>query len=109
VDPGERDAGARAEQRFVARFATKEAQDKVPDHDLLATLARATNPPGPAERVFVWSPWQLRTLLDGLESRTTPRQLSRRDEPLWDNVWPLLLATAILALEWILRKRFQMI
>ncbi|MFO0933268.1 MAG: hypothetical protein U1E39_11240 [Planctomycetota bacterium] len=109
VDPGERDGDARAEQRFVARFATKEAQDKVPDHDLLATLARATNPPGPAERVLVWSPWQLRTLLDGLESRTTPRQLSRRDEPLWDNVWPLVLATAILALEWILRKRFQMI
>jgi hypothetical protein len=109
VDPLERDAGARAEQRFVARFATKEAQDKVPDHELLATLARATNPPGPAERVFVWSPWQLRALLDGLESRTTPRQLSRRDEPLWDNVLPLILATAILALEWILRKRFQMI
>lgn len=109
VDPGERDAGARAEQRFVARFATKEAQDKVPDHDLLAALARATNPAGPAERVLVWAPWQLRTLVDGLESRTTPRQLSRRDEPLWDNAWPLVLATAILALEWILRKRFQMI
>lgn len=109
VDPGERDGDARAEQRFVARFATKEAQDKVPDHDLLATLARATNPPAPADRVFVWSPWQLRALVDGLESRTTPRQLSRRDEPLWDNVWPLLLATAILALEWVLRKRFQMI
>jgi len=109
VDPPDRDAGARAEQRFVARFATKEAQDKVPDHDLLAAVGRATNPPGPADRTFVYAPWQLRSLVDGLESRTTPRQLSRRDEPLWDNPWPLLLATAILALEWVLRKRFQMI
>lgn len=109
VDPPDRDAGARAEHRFVARFATKEAQDKVPDHDLLAAVGKATNPPGPADRTFVFAPWQLRALVDGLESRLTPRQLSRRDEPLWDNGWPLALATAILALEWILRKRFQMI
>lgn len=108
-EPGERDAGPRAEQRFSARFATKEAQDRSPDHDLLAAATRATFPPSAADRRHVVPPWELRPLLDGLESRTTPRPLSRRDVPLWDNFWPLLIATAILALEWILRKRFQMI
>lgn len=107
VDPPERDGGARAERRIEARFATREDQDKVPDHETLRAVVAATNPPSQAPRLH--APDEVRELLASIPSRTTERVLDRRDEPLWDTPWTLLLVTAILALEWILRKRFQMI
>jgi hypothetical protein len=107
VDPPERDGGARAEHRIEARFATREDQDKVPDHDTLLAVVRATNPASATPRL--WKPWELPGLVDAFQHRTTERVLDRRDEPLWDNAWPLILATLVLAIEWILRKRFQMI
>ena len=107
VDPPQRDGGARAEKRIEARFATTEDQDKVPDHETLRAVVKATNPAGAPVRV--WAPWQLDELAASIPARTTERILARDEVELWDGPWALLLATAVLALEWILRKRFQMI
>ena len=107
VDPPTRDGGARAERPIEARFATAEAQSHAPDHETLRTVVRMTNPAAQAPRL--WAPWQLRELADSIPARSTERILDRKSYPVFDGAWPLLLVTAILALEWILRKRFQLI
>ena len=43
-----------------------------------------------------------------LEDRAE-RVLDRKERPQWDKSWVLLLITALLAIEWLLRKRWQMI
>ncbi len=107
VDPPTRDGGARAEKRIEARFATREAQDKVPDHEGLKALVRVANPAGVAPRLY--APYELGELVESLPARGTERILDRKSISLWDTPWTLALVTAILALEWILRKRMQMI
>jgi hypothetical protein len=107
VDPPERDGGARAEHPFEVRYATKEDQDKVPDHELLKLIVEKTNPPSQPGRL--WAPWQMSDLVRSIPPFSTPQKINPHDEPLWDNAWLLVLVTAILAVEWILRKRFQMI
>jgi uncharacterized membrane protein len=103
VDPLDRSAGTRAEASFEARFATKEDQETRPDHEVLAAIARATDGSGPHPA------WELPRLARELPERATERVLDRREVPLWDTAWVLLLALALLATEWVLRKRLQMI
>jgi hypothetical protein len=107
VDPPTRDGGARAEKRIEAAFATKEDQDTIPDHETLRLLVRLCNPASQEARLL--SPADVRGLVEGLPARTTERETDRRDIPLWDNAWTLLLALALLGLEWVLRKRLQLI
>jgi len=107
VDPPTRDGGARAEKRIDARFATKEGQDKVPDHEGLKALARVGNPASVAVRLY--KPHELSELAESLPARNTERIVERSSKPLWDTPWTIVLVTLILAIEWILRKRLQMI
>jgi len=108
VDPPGRDGGARAERRIEARFGTAEALSRAPDHETLRTVVRMTNPASVAPRL--WAPWQLQELADSIPARTTERVIDRKTTPVWwDGPLPLLLITTLLALEWLLRKRFQMI
>ena len=44
-----------------------------------------------------------------MQARPRERVLDRRERTQWDKQWVLLLITALLALEWGIRKRLQMI
>jgi hypothetical protein len=103
VDPPDRSSGSRAEATIEARFATKEDQDTLPDHATLGAVARRTGGSGPHP------PWDLERLAREMPERATERVLDRQEVSLWDRSWVLLLAVALLGVEWALRKRFQMI
>jgi Mg-chelatase subunit ChlD len=103
VGPPARD---RAEKSVTARFATKEDQDTIPDHE---TLREAANRGNPAQTGRVYAPWEVPGLPAKIPARTTERVLDREEIPLWDTVWTLVLATVLLGVEWVLRKRYQMI
>ena len=107
VEPPTRDGGDRAEERIQVKFATREAQDTVPDHDTLKAIVKATYPPGQAPDLVPL--WGLPKLLDEYPPRSTERVLDRKEIQLWDTPTTLILATILLALEWILRKRYQLI
>jgi len=107
VSPPARDGGERAEKRIEARFATKEAQDTVPDHETLAAIVRMTHPAGSAHPLV--HVWDAKSALDALPPRTTERVSDRQEIQIWDTSTTLLLVVAVLALEWILRKRAQLI
>src|SRR5262249_21370437 len=87
-DPQGRDGGQRAERRVEVRFATKEDQDRLPDHDLLRRVVERTNP---AAHGRVYAPWEIDSLLENIPSRGIERPLDRKDVPLWDTPWLLLL------------------
>jgi hypothetical protein len=107
VAPPARDAGERAEKRIEARFATKEAQDTVPDHETLAAIARVANPVGTSVQPVPI--WEAPDRLASLDARTTERVSDRQEIQIWDSSTTLLLVVGVLALEWILRKRAQLI
>src|SRR5262245_47262708 len=107
VSPPARDGGERAEKRIEARFATKEAQDTVPDHETPAAIARIANPVGTATGLVPI--WDAPAALDRLPPRTTERVSDRQEIQMWDTSTTLFLVVAVLALEWILRKRAQLI
>jgi hypothetical protein len=102
VDPLDRSSGGRAEHSVEARFATQEDQDTLPDHAVLAAVARRTAGSGPHP------PWDLGRVVSDLPERATERVLDRESIPLWDNGWVLLAAVVLLGLEWALRKRLQL-
>ena len=107
VEPSSREGGDRAEKEIDAKFATKEDQDTVPDHVGLRELVKAANPPGQADRTVRL--WELPHVLDALPPRTTDRVTDQREVQLWDTGTPLLLVTLLLGLEWLWRKRYQLI
>ena len=107
VEPASREGGERAEKPIEAKFATKEDQDTLPNHDGLKALVRAANPAGRGQPLV--SLWELPAFLDRLPPQTTERVLDRREVQLWDTSTPLLLVAIVLALEWIWRKRYQLI
>ena len=96
----------RAEERFEVVFRAPEDKLKIPDHESLRYIHQATNP-GTEARVVL--PPQLEKAVDEIRAQPRERVLDRRSVSMWDRSWVLLLAVALLALEWILRKRWQMI
>ena len=102
-----RGGGGRAERRFDALFATAERQQPMPDHPSLARIALETDGYLPDGRVA--RPDELERVAKELPARTARRVLDRRAHTLWDRSWVLLLLVGLLALEWMLRKRWQMI
>lgn len=107
VEPPTREGGERAEKRIEAKFATKEDQDTIPNHADLLAIVKATNPPGQGGALVPL--WELPAALEALSPRTTERVLDRREVQLWDTGATLWLVVAVLALEWLLRKRYQLI
>jgi hypothetical protein len=107
VEPPTRDGGERAEKPIEVQFATKEDQDTVPDHETLAAVVKAANPPGEARPLVRL--WELPATLDALPARAVERVLDRRDVQLWDSGTTLWVVVGVLALEWLLRKRYQLI
>ena len=97
----------RAEKRFEVTYRTREDILKVPDHETLLDIVKATNPAAPAPRVYALH--ELAEAVSAMQARPRERVLDRRERSQWDKSWVLFLITGLLALEWLLRKRWQMI
>jgi hypothetical protein len=97
----------RAEKRFEVRYRAREDILKVPDHTALADVMRATNPEMASPEVFPLH--QMAEAVEAMQARPRERVLDRRERSQWDKTWVLLLITGLLALEWLLRKRYQML
>jgi hypothetical protein len=101
--PGER--AERAEKRFLAESKSAEQRLTLPNHELLKRIARETD-----GRVVALQ--DLPDLVEDperLPSRTVERILDRRERSQWDRGWVLLLLAGLLVVEWIVRRRLQMI
>ncbi|MBI1381665.1 MAG: hypothetical protein GC161_11335 [Planctomycetaceae bacterium] len=88
---------------FEVVLPTRENQDPSPDPLSLSLLARLTG----GEHVELWRLPTLSTQLPGGEERREP--ISSSLEDLWDHWWTLLLLVAVLATEWTLRKRLELV
>ncbi|MFV1958754.1 MAG: hypothetical protein ACC662_05005, partial [Planctomycetota bacterium] len=99
--------GGRAELRFKADYESAELRITIPDHDLLAEIARLTN-----GRLLDGRPASIDRLAEvakEIPPRKVRRVLDRQGRTQWDRWWVLVLLVALLGLEWIVRKRWQMI
>lgn len=97
----------RAERSFEVNFRAREDILKVPDHDTLRDIVAATNPGGGEPTVHKLH--EVDAVVASMQARPRERVLDRRERTQWDKTWVLLLITALLGLEWLLRKRYQMI
>jgi uncharacterized membrane protein len=97
----------RAEKRFEVTYRTREDILKIPDHRTLLDIVRATNQGLAQPRVYSLA--DLGDVVAGIQARPRERVLDRRERTQWDRTWVLLLITGLLALEWLWRKRLQMI
>ena len=100
-------ASERAEKRFEVRFRAREDILKAPDHETLREIMELTNPSSREAKVLKLS--ELKEFVAQTQARPTERVLDRRERTQWDRSWVLLVITALLAIEWLLRKRWQMI
>ncbi|MHC5011542.1 MAG: hypothetical protein ACYTG6_11435 [Planctomycetota bacterium] len=101
------DGGGRAERRFEAEFRAPEKRLTLPNHDLLAQIVKVTDGmlvDGRLARLY-----DMDQLAADLPSRTVQRVLDRRERTQWDKPWVLLLLVGLLAVEWLVRKRWHMI
>ena len=84
--------------RFIVYQDDRELENPAADNQLMKQIAEASG--GEA-----LTPDQLPKYLDSLKGKAFSESLSQTEKKIWDN-WPfLLLFTAILMLEWWLRKR----
>ncbi len=104
---GERATKERAEKRFEVSYRTREDILKIPDHDTLLDIVKATNPKLGEPKVHALH--EIGEAVEGMQARPRERVLDRRERTQWDKTWVLLLITGLLALEWMIRKRLQMI
>ncbi len=97
----------RAEKRFEVTFRAREDVLKVPDHMTLKDIVAATNPSAAEPAVHRLD--EIEEVVAHMQARPRERVLSRQERTQWDKTWVLLLITGLLAVEWLLRKRLQMI
>jgi uncharacterized membrane protein len=95
----------RAERRIRADFRSPEKRETVPNHELLGKIARETG----GHVVPLHHLPALARDPARLPARTIERVLDRKEQTQWDAPWVLLLLVALLAVEWLARKRAQMI
>jgi hypothetical protein len=97
----------RAEKRFEVAFRAREDVLKVPDHETLREIVRLTNPG--THKAEVVGLEDLAEAVRGIESRPREKVLRRDERSQWDRSWVLLAIVALLTIEWLLRKRWQML
>ena len=97
----------RAEKRFEVRFRAREDILKVPDHAALEQIVKVTNPEVAEPRVYKLN--EMAAAVQAMQERPRERVLDRQERSQWDKEWVLLLITVLLGVEWLLRKRWQMI
>lgn len=111
IEVDERSSGSRrverAERRFTVKYRAREDILKVPDHETLAQIVKATNPPSAPQEVLRLD--QLGEIDQRLTARPRERVLDRRQHKQWDKWWVLAIFAGLLGLEWALRKRWQMV
>ncbi len=111
IDRGDAAGGTatkeRAEKRFEVNFRAKEDILKVPDHETLRQIMRVTNPALSDPEVVKL--YEIEDVVKSMQAQPRERVLDRKERTQWDKTWVLLLVTGLLALEWFLRKRYQMI
>lgn len=100
----EKDSERISNAEFEVVIPSLESADPTPDPGALAELSalsggRAVDP---ARLDELW-----REVLAGGEERRDP--ISARLDDIWDHWWTLLAVVAVLAAEWILRKRYQLV
>ncbi len=105
--PGARASRERAERRITVNFRAKEDILKVPDLETMRDIAREANPV--ARKADAIKLYELEDFVAKTQDRPRERVLDREERTQWDKWWVLLLITALLALEWALRKWWQMI
>ncbi len=98
VKRGEAELGS-AEQALAVRESGPEMTDPLPHPDLLARIASVTG--GAHADLSAGFP-SLHTVHESEEVEIG----RRREEPLWDNAWPLAVLAGLLAAEWLLRRRW---
>ena len=112
IDPG-RGVGAslrtseRPEHPFEAYYRAAENVKKMPDLELLKGIRKEANPSGRAGEVLRLP--DLAEYVQNMQTRERERVLERTEKTMWDKWWVLVLITFLLAVEWLLRKRWQMI
>ncbi len=97
----------RAEHPFEAYYRAAENVQKLPDLELLKGIRKEANPPGRAGEVLRLPDLAEHVL--NMQTRERERVLERTEQTMWDKWWVLVLITFLLAIEWLLRKRWQMI
>jgi len=102
-DPDNPDGGPRSPRIITASVPSAENDDPVLDEPLLTAMASSTG--GRYARLA-----DAATLLRGLDDPVRERAVDEPErEELWSGYPPLLLLVALLAAEWILRKRGNLI
>ena len=99
--------GERAERRIQVNFRAKEDILKVPDHEQLREIMRATHGKGVDPTLLGLH--ELSQFVATMKTQPREKVLDRKEETQWDNLLTLLLAVLLLAIEWALRKRWQMV
>ena len=89
------------------KFRAREDILKVPDHETLRDIVKATNPEIATPKVHKLH--EMATAVAEMQERPRERVLDRRERTQWDKMWVLLAMAALMAIEWLLRKRWQMI
>ena len=90
-----------AEKLFTVVRSTLEDRDLLLDEPTLTTMARESRGGRYAHL------WDLPSLDPPSKSKSVPTDV--RPDDLWDNAWALLLGVGLLAAEWLLRKRYQLV
>lgn len=91
--------GKTAKARFISFAEEVESTETATDPTYLGQLAAATG-----GRLI--KPEELKDFFANLLRENSPAEARTRLNPLWDQVWVLLLITFLLALEWFLRRRW---
>jgi hypothetical protein len=95
----------RAEKRIKVDFRSPELRETLPDHEVLKTIARETD----GQLIRLQDLPALAADPARLPSGTIERVLDRAERAQWDKPWVLFLLVGLLAVEWLLRKKAQMI
>ena len=53
--------------------------------------------------------YEVESILEKVKGQTQSRRGTFNDDPLWNDVWVLLVFTGLIALEWILRKAARLL
>ncbi len=97
----EGDDDERPEKVFTVTRSSLEGRELLLDEKTLRDMADASS----GGRYM--NLWELPELAPA--KRTTPVPTDPRPDPLWDTGWTLAIALGLLAAEWLLRKRFQLV